>query len=229
VVVGLLGFLLAIGWRAEGRAQAERTERRAELAVVVELRQDSIARLEQRLADLRARLDEVAVTSGERELQRLRDRVAELASLSGVSPVEGPGLVVELSDAPGTHRTDPNDADLLIQDADLQAVVNALWRAGAEAVAVDGQRIVSTSSIRNAGAVVRMNYRVLASPYRVEAVGDPGRLADRFASSPIARSFGEWTQTYHLGFSFQTTEQLTLPGFQGSLRFSYAQPTNEKG
>lgn len=225
--MGGLGFLLAIGWRAQGQAQVDRVERRAQLATVVEARQATIGRLEQRLSDLREQLDDVVARTGERDLQRLRDRAAALGALSGTSPIDGPGLVVELADAAGARRADPNDADLLIRDVDLQAVVNALWRAGAEAIAIDGQRIVSTSSIRNAGAVVRLNYRVLTSPYRVEAIGDPAVMRPSFEASEIANSFVEWVTTYHLGFTVSDAERLELPGYQGSIRFRYATPIED--
>lgn len=227
LLIGLVAFALTVEWRANGRAQAEVVERREALAAVVEARQRSIAGLEERLAKLRERFDAIVAGSGQRELQQLRQEATALASLSGASPARGPGLIVRLADAEGATRADPADADFLIQDVDLQAVVNALWAAGAEGIAVDGQRIVSTSAIRNAGAVVRLNYKVLTSPYHVEAIGDPEALRGRFERSGIARRFREWKQIYGLGFSVATSEDMTLASFSGSIRFTHARPVEE--
>jgi len=226
-MVGLIAFVLTVEWRATGRAQVEVLGRREALASVVQARQRTIAGLEERLAGLHERFDALAASSGERELRTLREQTSALASLSGAAPVHGPGLVVQLTDAEGATRADPADADFLIQDVDLQAVVNALWAAGAEAVAVDGQRIVSTSSIRNAGAVVRLNYKVLTSPYRIEAIGEPASLRARFDRSGIARRFGDWVQIYGLGFTVGTADDLTLQSFSGSIRFPHARPIDQ--
>ena len=104
----------------------------------------------------------------------MRDELA-----AGTGAVGGPGLRVTVEDAPVT-RADPEaaDPDLRVQDVDLQVVVNGLWAAGAEAVAVNGQRLTALTAIRTAGSAILVDLAPLSSPYVVEAVGRPHRDAD---------------------------------------------------
>lgn len=224
VVVALLAFLLVAAWSEQSRRRAGFESRREELAGIVDARQQRTAALEAQLAELRgelAALERSTVRTELRNLTRARERLTEAA---GFAPVAGPGLAVELADSPLATRGDPQAADFQIQDVDLQLVVNELWHAGAEAVAVNDQRLVSTTAIRSAGGAILVNYRVLTGPYRVRAIGDPEELRARFEASLTARQFREWTRVYRLGFKVSEEDHLTLPGFAGSLRFRYARP-----
>ena len=95
-----------------------------------------------------------------------------MAVESGVVPVAGRGLRIELTDAP-TDDPDTQDPTLRVQDVDLQVVVNGLWAAGAEAIAVNGHRLTSMTAIRSAGDAVLVDLVPLSSPYKVDAIGDP--------------------------------------------------------
>jgi uncharacterized protein YlxW (UPF0749 family) len=106
-------------------------------------------------------------------------------------------------------------------------VVNALWAAGAEAIAINGQRLVSTSATRNAGGAVLVNYHVLTSPYRIEAIGHPELLEQRFKASHIAADLDGWVQTFGLGYQVRHADELTLAAFGGSLQFRYASAIEE--
>jgi len=226
VVIGALAFLITLVWQGQASLSASREERRKQLASIVERRQERTQRYEEDLAELRARLDELAAASGAARLQKLRAETELIAAFSGATTVTGPGLVVELADSPDAGR-DTLDPSERVQDVDLQAVVNALWAAGAEAIAVSGQRLVATSAIRNAGAAVLVNYKVLSSPYRVEAVGDPAVLQERFSASEVAAHFRRWVEIYGLGFSVAGDDALAIPAFSGSLRFEYARPIED--
>lgn len=219
VLVGLLAFTLTVEWRAQGRGAAELGGRRQQMANIVATRQARSSELERRLAELRSQVDAASRLGGERlrELRRVSDL---LAGPSGTTALTGPGVVVRLADGEGSA----DDPDARIQDVDIQAVVNALWEAGAEAIAVGGQRLVSTSAIRNAGRAVLVNYRVLASPYRVTAIGDPDLMRARFERSPVARRFRAWAGIYGLGFAVSSERRVDLPAFGGGLRFRYAHP-----
>ena len=104
-------------------------------------------------------------------------RLATVQLLAGVTPVTGPGVSVELNDSEALTREadDPGR----VQDRDVQLVVNGLWHAGAEAVAVNGIRLTSTSAIRAAGRAILVDYRPVLPPYRVDAIGDPATLQSR--------------------------------------------------
>jgi uncharacterized protein YlxW (UPF0749 family) len=129
----------------------------------------------------------------------------ELA-VGGVA-VSGPGVRVVLDDS-----TDNSSSSLgVIYDTDLQAVVNALWSSGAEAVAVNGQRLSALSSIREAGDAILVNYRPLEPPYTVDAIGAPATLQSAFSATETAHLYTTWSQIYGLGFTVAGQSRLTLP------------------
>lgn len=132
-------------------------------------------------------------------------RQAELAA--GTIAVTGPGLTVSLDDAPATSTGDQNR----VQDRDVQAVVNALWAAGAEAVAINGQRLSAQSSIRQAGQAILVNFQPLRAPYVVSAIGDPVGLETTFAQSNAASRMRSYVQLYGLRFDYTRERHLDLP------------------
>jgi uncharacterized protein YlxW (UPF0749 family) len=223
LLLGVLAFVLTVDVRAQHQATRASAGRRAELTKLVEAREAHAAELDARLADLRKQLTGLTEASGQARIQQMRALSDQIAGLSGAVAVQGPGVVVTLSDAGNADRTS-NDPDSRIQDVDLQAVVNALWAAGAEGIAVNGQRLVSTSAIRDAGAAVLVNFRVLSSPYRVQAVGDADGLRTSFARSDISRRFKGWTEIYGLGFEVERRGTIDLPAYQGNVHFRYATP-----
>ncbi|MBI4728438.1 MAG: DUF881 domain-containing protein [Acidobacteria bacterium] len=219
----VLGFIVATAWTQEGRRHRTVEGRRAELAALVAARQSRLDGLERDFARLRVDLSALTSRSADAGLLALQGEVDRLRAAAGLVPVHGPAVVVELADSPLARRGDPGSLDFRIQDVDLQAVVNELWAAGAEAVAVGGERIISTTAIRSAGGAVLVNYRVLTSPYRVAAIGDESAIRRALEASATARRFRRWGQVYRLGFRIDE-RSMTLPAFRGGLGFRYARP-----
>lgn len=135
-------------------------------------------------------------------------RQAEVAS--GAVAVSGPGLVVELDDPEGADDRDA-DPGSRVQDVDLQIVTNALWASGAEAVAINGQRLTALSAIRNAGSAVLVDLAPIVAPYRVEAVGDARAIQTGFARSAAAGHLALLSGTYGITSSVRAADELTLP------------------
>jgi uncharacterized protein YlxW (UPF0749 family) len=218
----VVGFALAAGLTAGRSAARLEDARKADLVALVKARQEHAEALSVQLDELRARVADAEARAA-RGLPALTAQVADVEAAAGLVPVRGPGLRVTFLDAGEACPTGSTE-DCRIQDVDLQLAVNTLFALGAEAVAVNGERIIATTAIRNAGGSVLVNYRVLTSPYVVDAVGPRDALASRFATSPIAEDFAVWTQTYGLGFSAQPVDELELPGFRGSVRLRAAEP-----
>ncbi|BDZ43646.1 membrane protein [Paraoerskovia sediminicola] len=118
---------------------------------------------------------------------------------SGATAVSGPGAVVTLRDA-STLAGAEVDPDTRVQDLDLQIVVNSLWAAGAEAIAVNDHRLTSMSAIRSAGDAVLVDLQPINSPYVIVAIGDPGDLQSGLARSDA----GEWMVSLS-NFGIQTS------------------------
>jgi uncharacterized protein YlxW (UPF0749 family) len=122
--------------------------------------------------------------------------------------VVGPGLRVTLNDAAAPSGGGQRNRVL---DRDLQAVVNALWAAGAEAVGVNGQRLSEQSSIREAGEAVLVNFQPLKPPYLVDAIGASIGMETSFAQSPAADRMRSYQQLYGLHFGYTREQHLSLP------------------
>jgi uncharacterized protein YlxW (UPF0749 family) len=226
VVLSIFGFLVAAGFVQEGLREEAEPARVAELERLIEGRRGVIDELANDVATLSRRVERLhgRAAGSSQEAQAALRQVDSLAGLAGLAGVEGPGVIVELADSPDVPRTRAEETDFRIQDTDLQLVVNALWRAGAEAIAVNGTRILSTTAIRAAGSAILINYRGVASPYRVAAVGSPDQLFAGVAGSEIAQQFGVWRQIYGLGFGLETADTLTLPAFRGLSGLRWARP-----
>lgn len=218
----LVGFLLVAGLSAGRTSALEQGARKAELIALIKARQDHTEQLATQLEDLRAQVSaaELQVAGG---VPTLTGRLARVEQAVGVTGVRGPGLRVTFSDA--AHGCPAQEEDCRIQDRDLQRAVNALFAAGAEAVAVNGERIIATTAVRRAGRQILVNYKVLTPPYVVEGVGNPDRLALEFARSELAQQFTVWADVYGLGFDTESVEELLLPQYSGSIQLRTAEPS----
>lgn len=224
VVLALSGFLITAGFLQERRREATSPQRRAELQRLVAERRSAIDRLSAEVDQLTGELQEVQRAAGGSETAELGERLATLRRRAGLEPLRGPGMEVRLSDSPREPRTRDEVTDLRIQDVDLRLVANVLWRAGAEAMAVNGRRLASTTAIRKAGSTILVNYRAVSSPYRVVALGDPERLRETLARSEIAKRFDVWREVYGLGFEMESDPELLVPALPGVEGIRFARP-----
>lgn len=211
VTLMLVGLLFAVAYRQVVAEEPSRTQVRSDLEEQIRERSAAADDLQARVEELR---DQVA---------RLRDReltdpqvrqLRELEAVTGLTKVRGDGVVVEVGDAPaevdpvtGVPEVDPQAR---ILDVDLQRIVNELWAAGAEAIAINGRRLTANSTIRAASAAILVDRVPVASPYEVAAIG-PGQLADRFHDSVTARVMRQLTEEYGIAYEVRKADDLTLP------------------
>ena len=137
-----------------------------------------------------------------------------LAVAAGAEPVTGPGTAITLNDQDAAEaEDDPRQvaaAENRVQDIDLQTVVNGLFAAGAEAIAINGHRLTTVSAIRSAGSAILVNFDPLVPPYEVVAIGDED-LGDRFLDSPAAGYLTTIRTEYGIRSSL-AREERTVPG-----------------
>jgi uncharacterized protein YlxW (UPF0749 family) len=138
----------------------------------------------------------------------------------GLVAAEGPGLVVTLDDSRERESPSGNLNDLVIHSQDVQAVANGLWAAGAEALAVSGQRVVPTSAILCVGNTLLINGTVHSPPFRFAALG--AKLHDRFMSDPLVKRFAEDADRFKLGFKVEERERLSVPAYTGTSKVRFA-------
>jgi uncharacterized protein YlxW (UPF0749 family) len=144
------------------------------------------------------------------------DGLDRLSQLAGLTAVMGPGVIVTVDDAAAASPdaanggTDEGDDLGQVLDVDLQEVVNGLWEAGAQAVSINGHRITALSAIRGAGAAVLVDYRPLARPYVVSAIG-PATLAHAFKSGHAGDDLEDLHSGYGIRFDVEQQGEVTVP------------------
>jgi uncharacterized protein YlxW (UPF0749 family) len=219
----VLGFLVVTAASSRDATRQAEAPRRAQLVKLIETRREQVAAFDEDVRRLREQVaaGQAALLERARQDEAAARRSAELAAQAGTVALRGRGLVVKLSDS----DRDPDDPEesgaYRIHDTDLQLVVNALFAAGAEAVAVNDSRLVATSPIRAAGDTIIVNFRPLSPPYRVVAIGADRK---RFEESTIARRFDRWTRLFGLGFSVDADDDLEVPAYTGRVGINNAIP-----
>ncbi|WP_432484835.1 DUF881 domain-containing protein [Kineococcus esterisolvens] len=183
-----------------------------------------------RVGDLRAEVEALSTGSDAAAAPAgpLVDPLADpaLGTASGALAVTGPGVTVTLDDAPDHVRpASASPDDLVVHQQDVEAVVNALWAGGAEAMSIMDQRVVSTSAVRCVGNVLVLQGRTYSPPYAISAIGDPAALTAALAASPQVAVYRQYVDAYGLGWSVDAREgagALVLPAFDGPTGFDTA-------
>ncbi|GAA4150661.1 hypothetical protein GCM10022416_47200 [Actinomadura keratinilytica] len=215
-------MLLAAPTPAARRSRPVAAEQRARLVAQIRARTSDNADLKRRLEKARDETERARAMALARsaEGRRVRGELSTAAAAAAATPISGDGLVVTVEDADRAEQDDRRDEGR-VYDQDLQVLVNGLWAAGAVAIAVNGQRLTPTTAIRSAGEAVLVDYRPLSSPYRVTAVGDPGRMRAAFAGSAADRRLHALEDRYGIGYGIRGVEGLQLPA-AGVLRLRHA-------
>jgi uncharacterized protein YlxW (UPF0749 family) len=189
------------------------------------------SRVKQQIAGLRAQLNEAQGSDAQRKttLMDLSDELARQRMGAGMVALQGPGVVATFDDS--TAHSIPENEDpvnYIVHEYDLRDVVNALWMAGAEAVSVNGERIVSSSSLYCVGTTILCNVTRLSPPYEVRAIGDPQALAATLQGSTQMEKFLQRAQIYDLPVTVEQRQDVLVPPYNGSFVFEYATVPGEQ-
>ncbi|WP_418955895.1 DUF881 domain-containing protein [Streptomyces tritici] len=214
------GLVLAAAVVTLGAAQAHEAA-----PIVAKEREELIDRIDAETAaadTLEQDVEKIRREVGERQRKALEqhggDQGQLVALLSGATPVRGPGVKLVVDDAKGAAdggggpRENSGFADTgRVRDRDMQRVVNGLWQSGAEAVAINGQRLTSLSAIRAAGDAILVDNRPLVPPYTVLAVGDGRRLSTAFQDSADGQYLHVLQENFGIRSSISVEEEVRLP------------------
>lgn len=149
-------------------------------------------------------------------LQKLNDELDAQRALAGLSAARGPGVAVTLDDSKARSvpaLADPNA--YLIHEFDVRDVVNVLWLAGAEAVAVNDERVMGNTSVYCVGSTVMVNTTRLSPPYVIRAIGEPGVLAETLRNPSYLSLLRQKADKYGVKFQVAQVPKLTLPAYTG--------------
>lgn len=211
MALGLAGFVLAVGLSARVLNTPAVDEQKQALRDRIAEQEARREQLGPAVAELRVQVEQARRAELERvaggTLLASQVRAYELAT--GYVAVTGPGAVVTLEDAPPDPDSEQPDLERVL-DSDIQRTVNGLWQAGAEAIAVNGQRLTARSAIRSAAGAILVNYRPLRPPYRVEAIG-PESLAEAFAAGADAAALRGVSEQFGIGLAIEEADDLLLP------------------
>ncbi|MHC0430719.1 DUF881 domain-containing protein [Streptomyces sp. O3] len=228
-VFALAGLIFATSFNTAKGTNIRTDASMLRLSDLIQERSDRNGDLEQSNGALRDRVD--ALTAGQKgSTEAEKARLKALEKAAGTQSLKGQAVTVTLTDAPpdATARLpgypEPQPNDLVIHQQDLQAVVNALWVGGAEGIRVMDQRLISTSAVRCVGNTLILQGRVYSPPYKVTAVGDPGKLKKALAASPAIQNYMVYVNAYGLGWEVDDHKAMTLPGYSGTVDLQHAKP-----
>ncbi|WP_235997137.1 DUF881 domain-containing protein [Aestuariimicrobium ganziense] len=221
-VIALAALMATVGAMA-ARGGDLRAGRNADLTdlVIVEVEQNR--RLTGELAALRAEVE--GLSKLDLADPALAAQLETISIQSGTTPVKGPAVKVVLTDAPLEVKPPGVSDDLLVvHQQDIQMVVNLLWASGAEAMTIQGQRVVSSTGVKCVGNTVVLHGVPYAPPYEIVAIGDVAVLNAALDSSPAVAIYKQYVEAYKLGWKQSTLTEVTMPAYQGSTTWKHARP-----
>ncbi|WP_345521446.1 DUF881 domain-containing protein [Nocardioides conyzicola] len=205
-----------------------RPGRYTDLASLVQDEADSYADLRDRVAALNAQVTMLSTKVSDRELSRYQREISSLSDPAGLVARRGPGVTIVLSDAPEDviNSTTGNVNPLLVHQQDIQAVVNALWKGGATAVTIQGQRVVSTTGIKCEGNSVQLQGVPYPQPYVIQAVGDQTALLAAVDDDSYVQAYRDDADDPDIAVGWNLTVEalLTAPAYDGLTDLNYATP-----
>jgi uncharacterized protein YlxW (UPF0749 family) len=212
VVLALCGLFLVTSGKESGGNDLRVTDT-LELSGIVEEQVERTEELDRQARALGAELDSLTTKVGDSTTQELQDEIDQLITLSGLGPVEGPGVTVSLDDADIPDTVTAGQAsDYLVHQQDVDAVINGLWAGGAEAMTVMGHRVTQNSVVSCEGPVINVDGRVYSPPYIIAAIGDSDKMIDALGSSRQVANYLSYVVSYGLGWDVQEGEDLYAPG-----------------
>ncbi len=207
-VLAVFGLLVTTAFVQTSRTSDDAKARHDQLVKQVVARKAQLASQRERAGDLRSEAETLQTVYLQATAQgrSLQSRLTTLGVTTGADPATGPGVTVVVDNGPTTAGS-----DAAVLDVDLQKLVNGLWLSGAEAIAINNQRLTSLTAIRSASELITVNLVRLSPPYTVRAIGDPDQLAARFIDTPGGQWWLDLQALYGLKFAINSEESLTLP------------------
>jgi uncharacterized protein YlxW (UPF0749 family) len=223
----LFGFLVTSQWQGQQERSQIAVRYNAPLTDAAFALQKDQNDLKAQLQDLRAQLDQIqasAATQGG-ATSELEKRIGELRTAAGLTALTGDGVVVQLDDS---HTTPPGAANLdqaICHSTDLTDILNTAWRGGAEAIGVNGQRVVATTSVYCVGSTIMVNGTLLSPPFNVAVIGAQNRLLGAFDDPGQLKDIKARRDVQGLGFRVTRASVINVPGYDGAttIRFAVAQ------
>lgn len=211
------------------RGQASSSD--VNLLSMVRDRQETVQELTDQRNSLRESIHRYVGTTSSSDDPATNEGAASSIPIGTTTAVQGPGVTVTLTDAPADQIL-PEGAqpdDLVIHQQDIEDVMNALWRGGAEAMTVQGKRVTSRSVIRCIGNVILVDGTSYSPPYAISAIGDPDRLKRAINSDERIINYKRYVVKYGLGWRLDEEKDLTFTALPEDTSPQYARIVEDHG
>lgn len=226
VVCLILGIMLAVQFRSNENSPRNLSgDRWTEITVQLDNLQRERDFLAEEVLSLREKLEDAASNQQGNTVKALNEELVKASMAAGLVAVKGKGIIVTLNDSPRGLQPGEDPNLYLIHDEDLLKVVNELWAAGAEAISINGHRLVTNSEIRCAGTTILVNVNKIAPPFVINAIGDPEILE---TSLRIKGGWLSYLENFGIQSQIQPSDSIEVPAYKGSMKFQYAQPVKSK-
>lgn len=204
----LLGFMISVQVKTtqdslKTSTQYQRIEKLSDILLRTEQERDA---LKMEIARLK-------------EDSNLHDKFPEKVNfLAGTTAVKGPGVVLTIEDSKKTISATDNTNLYIIHDEDVLKVINELRAAGAEAIAINDQRLISVSEIRCAGPTISINNTRISAPYEIKAIGNAKNMENAIKMrGGVAESLSVWG----IQLNVRKEDNIIIPAYKGATQFKY--------
>jgi uncharacterized protein YlxW (UPF0749 family) len=220
-----VGFVAVVGVELHPPDPEARLPGSQRLAALIQRTQQENNEQKAQVAMLQAQVNDLSAMTQSRKQGNaaISAQLGQAGVVAGARAMAGPGFVVTLNDSSLKQSPTGNVNDLVIHSLDVQAVVNGMWASGAEAIAVNGERLVSTSAVLCVGNTLLINGAVFSPPYQITAIG-----ADRskFTDDQLVRQLRSDANRFSLQFAVGHDQSVQVPAYSGPETPKYAQVGN---
>jgi uncharacterized protein YlxW (UPF0749 family) len=213
----VLGLMLALQLRTHRAVDNIDMARSQELATILRMTEKERNALREEVADLRNKL--AAALEGNKALSTIQGELDKARLLAGLVAVSGPGISLVLDDSKLVKQKGDDPNVFLLHDDDILKVVNEIAAAGAEAMAINGQRVIATTEIRCAGPTISVNNTRVAPPIQILAIGDPVIME---SSLKMRGGVLETLSVWGIEARLRREAEVTIPAYKGVLQFRNA-------
>lgn len=221
----LFGLLVSVQWRTQSERNELTVRYNAPLLDAAKTLQNEQNTLKIQLAELRAELDQIQTSAAAQggAANDIQARISQLKLVAGLTERVGDGVIITLDDARSASAAKDIEKSIC-HNTDLTDIVNQAWRGGAQAIAVNDERIVGSSSIYCVGSTIMVNGTLMSPPFSVVVIGPQNELLATYDDPTQLRDIKQRRDVYGLGFRVSRASSLHVPPYRGALNVRYATP-----
>ncbi len=222
----LFGFLVTSQWQGQQERSQIAVRYNAPLTDAAFALQKEQNDLKAQLQDLRTELDRIqasAATQGG-TASELQTQIGQLRAQAGLTPLSGDGVVVQLDDSHTATAGAANLDQAICHSTDLTDILNTAWRGGAQAIAVNAQRVVTTTSVYCVGSTIMVNGTLMSPPFNIAVIGPQNGILGAFDDPAQLKDIKTRRDVQGLGFRVTRAAAINVPAYDGAMTVRVAVP-----